>query len=136
MNYQAALILRERLHRSCSQQDLCRGICAVSYPLMLVNRGLCGFLGSNSAILRSAAVQRYIPENLRARANALDGVMITAGSAVFSLLIGLLGEVMDFRLCLTMGGGIALLASWLLIHGRRRDARLVYERADAGAKVG
>lgn len=31
------------------------------YPLMLVNRAICGFLGSNSTILRSSAVQRYIP---------------------------------------------------------------------------
>lgn len=32
------------------------------YPLMLVSRGLCGFLGINSATMRQAAVQRYIPD--------------------------------------------------------------------------
>ena len=41
------------------------------YPLMLVSRGLCGFLGINSATMRQAAVQRYIPDRLRARVNAL-----------------------------------------------------------------
>ena len=40
--------------------DMC--LLWLPYPLMLVNRGICGFLGSNSAIMRNAAVQRYIPE--------------------------------------------------------------------------
>ena len=31
------------------------------YPLMLVNRAVCGFLGIQSATIRQAAVQRYIP---------------------------------------------------------------------------
>ena len=35
------------------------------YPLMLVNRSLCGFLGINSAIMRQAAVQKYIPDDYR-----------------------------------------------------------------------
>lgn len=58
------------------------------YPLMLVNRTICGFLGSNSAILRSSAVQRYIPERLRSRVNALSSVLLTTGASVFSLLMG------------------------------------------------
>ena len=48
------------------------------YPLMLANRAICGFLGSNSAILRSSAVQRYIPERLRSRVNALSSVLLTS----------------------------------------------------------
>lgn len=114
--------------------DMC--LLWLPYPLMLVNRGICGFLGSNSAILRNAAVQRYIPENLRARVNALNGVMITAGSALFSLLIGLLGEVMDYRLCLTVGGAIAMAASWILIWGRRKQVRQVYEKPSLDAAGG
>lgn len=100
------------------------------YPLMLVNRGICGFLGSNSAILRSAAVQRYIPEKLRSRINAFDDVLITAGASVFSLMMGFLGEILDYRWCVTIGGAIAMLASWLLIWGRRKDVRRVYETGD------
>ena len=96
------------------------------YPLMLVNRGLCGFLGNNSAILREAAVQRYILERLRSRVNAFEGVLITAGASIFALLMGLLGELLDYRRCVTIGGAVAMLASWLLIWGRRRDVRRVY----------
>lgn len=108
--------------------DMC--LLWLSYPLMLVNRGICGFLGSNSAILRSAAVQRYIPEKLRSRINAFDGVLITAGASVFSLLMGFLGEILDYHWCVTIGGAIAMLASWLLIWGRRKDVRRVYEAGD------
>lgn len=108
--------------------DMC--LLWLPYPLMLVNRGICGFLGSNSAILRSAAVQRYIPEKLRSRINAFDGVLITAGASVFSLLMGFLGEVLDYRWCVTIGGAIAMLACWLLVWGRRKDVRRVYESSN------
>lgn len=101
------------------------------YPLMLVNRGLCGFLGNNSAILREAAVQRYIPEALRARVNALFDMMLTAASGVCALAVGALGEVLDYRLCVTMCGAVAMAACWLLIWGRRTAVRGVYEKEDA-----
>ena len=112
--------------------DMC--LLWLPYPLMLLNRGICGFLGSNSAIMRSAAVQSYIPERLRSRINAFEGVLITAGSGVFALLMGFLGEILDYRLCLTIGGAIAMLASWILIWGRRKDVSMVYETEDVNAK--
>lgn len=105
--------------------DMC--LLWLPYPLMLINRGICGFLGSNSAILRSAAVQRYIPEKLRSRVNAFIGVLLTVGSSIFSLLMGFLGEILDYRWCVTIGGTVALLACWLLIWRRRSDVRKVYE---------
>ena len=106
--------------------DMC--LLWLPYPLMLINRGICGFLGSNSAIMRSAAVQRYIPERLRSRVNAFEGVLITAGASAFSLLMGLLGEMLDYRLCVTIGGSIAMIASWILILGRRKDVQRIYEQ--------
>lgn len=105
--------------------DMC--LLWLPYPLMLINRGLCGFLGSNSAILREAAVQRYLSERLRSRINAFNNAMLTAAGSVLSLLIGALGEVMDYRLCMTLCGGAAMLACWLLIGGRGKHVRSVYE---------
>ena len=103
------------------------GLLWLPYPFMLINRGICGFLGSNSAILRNAAVQRYIPEKLRSRVNAFNGVLLTVGSGIFSLLMGFLGELLDYRLCVTIGGAVAMLACWLLIWCRRGNVRKVYE---------
>jgi MFS family permease len=100
------------------------------YPLMLINRGICGFLGNNSAIMREAAVQIYIPSKLRARVNALNNVLITFGSSVFSLLVGLLGEVLDYRICMTIGGAVTIVASTILIWGGRKDVRKIYEFGD------
>jgi DHA3 family macrolide efflux protein-like MFS transporter len=110
----------------------------IPYPLMLLNRGICGFLGNNSAIMREAAVQIYIPSNLRARVNALNNVLITFGASVFSLLIGLLGEVLDYRLCMSVGGALTLTASTILIWGGRKDVRKIYEFGDeqAAARLG
>ena len=112
--------------------DMC--LLWLPYPLMLINRGICGFLGSNSAILRSAAVQRYIPEKLRSRVNAFIGVLLTVGSSIFSLLMGFLGEILDYRWCVTIGGAVALLACWLLIWRRRSDVREVYEVGDGDSE--
>ena len=103
------------------------GLLWLPYPFMLINRGICGFLGSNSAILRNAAVQRYIPEKLRSRVNAFNGVLLTIGSSIFSLLMGSLGELLDCRLCVTIGGAVAMLACWLLVWCRRGNVREVYE---------
>ena len=112
--------------------DMC--LLWLPYPLMLINRGICGFLGSNSAILRSAAVQRYSPEKLRSRVNAFIGVLLTVGSSIFSLLMGFLGEILDYRWCVTIGGTVALLACWLLIWRRRSDVRKVYEVGDGDSE--
>ncbi|MBE7004930.1 MAG: MFS transporter [Ruminococcaceae bacterium] len=105
----------------------------VPYPFMLANRAVCGFLGNNSAILREAAVQRYIPERLRARVNALFDTMLTAACSICALAVGALGEVLDYRLCVTLCGAAAMLSCWLLIWGRRADVRKVYEADEADA---
>ena len=95
------------------------------YPLMLVNRAVCGFLGIQSATIRQAAVQRYIPDRLRARLNAYESMLCTAAGAVLSLAIGALGEVLDYRLCMTICGLIVMAVCWLTVFLRRRQVQLV-----------
>lgn len=97
------------------------------YPLMLVNRAAAGFLGTNSATLRRAAVQRYIPEHLRARLNAFENMLIMAATSVLSLAVGALGELLDYRVCMTLCGAAAMLVCWLTIWRSRRAVRAVYE---------
>ena len=93
------------------------------YPLMLVNRALCGFLGIQSATIRQAAVQRYIPDWLRARLNAYESLLCTAAGAVLSLAIGALGEVLDYRLCIC--GLTTMLVCWLTVFLRRHQVQQV-----------
>ena len=113
------------VYQTYSAMDMC--LLWLPYPLMLLNRGICGFLGSNSAIIRSAAVQRYIPERLRSRVNAFEGVLVTAGCSVFSLVMGFLGEILDYRWCITIGGTFTLLAGFVLILVRQKEVRRLYE---------
>ena len=95
------------------------------YPLMLVNRAVCGFLGIQSATIRQAAVQRYIPNRLRARLNAYESMLCTAAGAVLSLAIGALGEVLDYRLCMTICGLTSMTVCWLTVFRRRQQVRKV-----------
>lgn len=105
--------------------DMC--LLWLPYPLMLANRALCGFLGINSAAMRQAAVQRYIPEQLRARVNAFFSMLMTAASSVLSLAVGALGEIMDCRLCVTLCSAAVLFFCWLTVWRNRRDVKKVYE---------
>lgn len=104
----------------------------IPYPLMLVNRGVGGFLGSNSGILRNAAIQRYIPERLRARVQAFSSILTTAGCAALAVAVGALGEVMDYRACMTLGALACIAVCFILVWGGRRDIRKIYEGRGEG----
>ncbi len=93
------------------------------YPLMLLNRAACGFLGIQSATIRQAAVQRYIPDQLRARLNAYESVLCTAAGAVLSLATGALGEVLDYRLCMSICGLTSIAVCWSTVFLQRRRIR-------------
>ena len=109
--------------------DMC--LLWLPYPLMLVNRLLCGFLGTNSATMRQAAVQCYLPEHLRSRVNAFEGMLYTAVGAVLSLAVGALGEVLDYRLCVTLCGAFSMAVCLLTVWRSRRAVRAVYEAEQA-----
>ena len=100
------------------------------YPLMLVNRGLCGFLGINSATLRQAAVQTYIPDAIRARLNAFQNMLFFAASSVLGLVVGALGEVLDYRLCITQCGAATMLVCLLTVWKNRSAVRTIYNREE------
>jgi MFS family permease len=97
------------------------------YPLMLANRALCGFLGINSATMRHAAVQQYIPDELRARINGFESMLSMASTSVFTLIIGAMGEVLDYRVCMTVCGGFVCACCWLFVWRNRAHVRQVYE---------
>lgn len=105
------------------------------YPMMLINRSLCGFLGINSAIMRQAAVQKYIPDDYRARLNALDTVLCSAGLCIFSLAIGALGELLDYRLCLTVGGLFTSVVLWVTVWKNRQGVRKIYQTNTSEEKI-
>ena len=100
----------------------------IPYPFMLVNRGICGFLGINSATMRQATVQTYIPDEFRSRINAFESVLYFGVSAVLGLLVGALGEILDYRVCITVCGMMTMIFCLLTIWKNRSEVRMVYTK--------
>ena len=100
------------------------------YPLMLVNRGICGFLGINSATMRHSAVQRYIPDEYRARVNAFEEMVICAAGSVLSLAVGALGEIADYRFTISIAALVTMSVCWLTIWKNRKTVQVIYESQD------
>jgi DHA3 family macrolide efflux protein-like MFS transporter len=105
--------------------DMC--LLWLTYPLMLINRGICGFLGINSASLRQAAVQQYIPDHLRARLNAYQDMLIQGATALLTLAVGALGEVLDYRFCISLCGAFSMTVCLATIWRNRKYVKMVYE---------
>ena len=101
------------------------------YPLMLLNRAAAGYLGIGSATMRLAAVQSYIPDGMRARINAFEGMLYYMGMGVFSLIVGALGELMSPRAAVSVSALFTLAVCWLTIFRRRREVGAVYDGAPA-----
>lgn len=102
----------------------------IPYPFMLANRAVCGFLGINSASMREHAVQGAIPENMRARINAFKSMIMSGAYILLSIAVGFLGEIVDYRVCVTLCGAVAGISCWLLIWRNRRDVMAIYNRED------
>lgn len=97
------------------------------YSCMLVNRFICGGLGTTSATVRETAVQSYLPGNIRARVNALFNAIFSFASIFFQFFAGILGEVIPYRAVILIMGVISLVAVWVLIIKPDKVNRKVYE---------
>ena len=93
----------------------------LGFPLMLVNRGVCGFLGVNSATMRESSVQNYLPDHMRAKVNALLSALFTVG-------MGALGEVLDYRLCVVLASLSGVVLCHLIMWRGREDVKKVYNK--------
>ena len=98
----------------------------LGFPLMLINRGICGFLGINSATLRASSVQNYLPDNMRAKVNAVFNMLYALVPTLLTLAVGALGEMMDYRLCVTLVSAAGLLPCYLIMWRGREDVKKVY----------
>lgn len=97
------------------------------YPLMLVNRFLCGALGSTSATIREVAVQSYLSADMRARVQALFQVIFAIGGILFQLAAGILGTYLPYRAVTVLLSGVSMIAMILLIVIPKKENRIVYE---------
>lgn len=97
------------------------------YPLMIINRFICGFLGMTSATLRETSVQVYLPRHMRAKVNAVFNVLMALSLIVFQLFAGYLGDVLDHRIVVVLMASISLVSIYILIVKPTEENRRVYE---------
>jgi MFS transporter, DHA3 family, macrolide efflux protein len=105
------------------------------YPAMLLNRFLCGALGSQSATIRATAVQSYLPQEMRARINALFGVIFAIGGILFQLLAGLLGLILPYRIVALLLGFMTFISLIFLIWIPKDDNKKIYEATRVEAEI-
>lgn len=86
---------------------------------MAANRFICGFLGVNSATLREAAIQNYLPPDIRGRISSLLNVTISAGVMLMQLAAGALGEILPYRGVAVICASMALVSVFLLVRRNR-----------------
>ena len=102
-------------------------ISLLAYPLMLVLRFCCGFLGVNTATLREAAVQAYLPPDKRARVMGLFNVFASLGMLVSQLLAGALGEILPYRMVTLLFAAFTTVCVFWIIIRNRDQVRRIYE---------
>ncbi len=100
------------------------------YPLMMLNRAICGFLGINSSTLRESSVQNYIPDHMRAKLNSFFSMLMGGSTVVFRLLIGAVGEICPAPVCILFFAGVNLLLCYLIVYrgSGKSDVQQVYNR--------
>ena len=97
------------------------------FPLMLLSRFICGGLGTASAAIRQSAVYSYLPENMRARVNALFSVIFSVGGMFFQLAAGALGQVLPYRIVGLILGMVTFICIFIFIIIPDKNNRPVYE---------
>jgi DHA3 family macrolide efflux protein-like MFS transporter len=105
------------------------------YPVMLGIRFILGSLGVQSATIRQAAVQSYIPPEMRGRINAILSGICSLGMIIVQVAAGMLGEVMPYRTAALLLGGVNFLAVVALIIIPAKVNRPVYEAERASGEV-
>ena len=99
----------------------------LAYPVMLVLRFICGFLGVNTATLREAAVQAYLPQDIRARVMGLFNVFASLGMLASQLLAGALGEILPYRIVALLFAAFTTVCIFAIIVRNRDAVRKIYE---------
>lgn len=97
------------------------------FPLMLLNRFMCGGLGNTSATIRETATQSYLPGDIRARVNALFSSLFSIAGVVFQVIAGILGEFISYRMLIVLLSIVGFLAIWIFIVIPDKVNRTVYE---------
>ncbi len=96
------------------------------YPMMIVNRFVCGFLGMTSATLRETSVQSYLPANVRAKVNAVFNVFMALSIIIFQMIGGFLGDIIGYRKVVVLLSTMSLIIVFIFIFLPTEENKKVY----------
>ncbi|MEG0708792.1 MAG: MFS transporter [Longicatena sp.] len=100
----------------------------LAYPLMIINRFICGFMGVNSMNIREASTQNYIPSRLRARVNGLFTVIVACFAILSKMIAGTLGEFLPYPYVSTIFAMFALICVGLIIVRNKKAVGAIYNQ--------
>lgn len=80
----------------------------------------------------AAYMHAGINQYSRARLNAYQGALTEAATAVLTLAVGALGEILDLRLCLTLCGMFTMAVCFMTVWKNRAHVRVIYETQKSG----
>lgn len=107
--------------------ELCDGVMLfMAYPLMIVLRFVCGFLGSQTAAIRQAATQKYLPGDMRGRVYGLFDVLVSLSMMGVQLLVGAMGEVMSYPAAAAVLSAAGFVFLLMLIVRNKKDVEPIY----------
>ena len=99
------------------------------FALMCISRFLLGILGMNSANIRVSAVQSHVPNQMRAKTNALFSVLTSAAMMLGQLLAGALGELAPYWLIQIIFQSVYLLGILIFALPKRNKVKELYNYA-------
>lgn len=101
----------------------------VDYWLMIILMFASGVLSVTSFTIRTSATQSYIPNNKRARFNAIFMMSTTIGSIIGQLVAGVLGEFIPIPTIILWVMSINLIGVYFFIYRPRAHVKALYNRS-------
>lgn len=98
----------------------------VPFIFMALGRFTLGVLGMNSANIRVSALQAYVPNNLRAKTNALFSVLQSLSIMVGQISVGWLGEFLPYWLISIILQVFGVIAVFVFILPKRNKVKEFY----------
>lgn len=98
----------------------------IGYPFMLINRCICGFLGINSATLRESSVQSYVPDEKRAKINALFLTVFSISGMFFRFFAGVLGEIFPYPIAMLICSIVNMSSCYFFVVRGKEDISPIF----------
>ncbi|MDB2118771.1 MULTISPECIES: MFS transporter [Clostridium] len=99
----------------------------MTYPIMIILRFICGFIGVNTGTLREAAVQNYFDRDIRARVNGINNIVISFSMLLIQLIVGALGRYFPYPNIVLVMSIVTLICVAVFLRRNKKEVEYVYQ---------